>query len=174
MKKYLAVCLACLMLAACGKPQVTTPGGYYSGPSAEEERVEEVPTFFTEEEKQAEATCYRICRQNTDGSVTVVADLGAENNTPFFLLEERVYYTAGGSLWSVNFDGEEEKVLYDSSEEQFSFDRITMAEDGWIYCRGTCWREITDDPAALPGPHRVKATARAKADLSEFEILESE
>ena len=26
-----------------------------------------------------------------------------------------------------------------------------MVEDGWIYCRGTCWKEITDDPNALPG-----------------------
>ena len=67
MKKYLAVCLACLMLAACAKPKVVTPEGYYSGPSAEESTAGQAPVFYVEEEKQAEATCYRICRKNTDG-----------------------------------------------------------------------------------------------------------
>ena len=172
MKKYLAVLLACLLLAACGKPQVTTPGGYYSGPSEEEPAEEQLPVFFVEEEHQSQSTQYRICRQNLDGSTTVIADLGADNNTPFFLMEQRLYYTAGGSLWSVDFEGQDQTCLYDSSEKQVSFDRITMVEEGWIYCRGTLWQEITDDPAALPGPHRVAVTTRAKADLSEFEILE--
>ena len=172
MKKLLAVCLACLMLAACGKAQYVTPEGYYSGPSAEE-AVPQAPVFFVEKEELAETTQYRIFRQNSDGSTTVIADLGPDNDTPFFLLQERVYYTAGGSLFSVDFEGKNPKVLYDSSQEQVSFDRITMVEEGWIYCRGTCWQHITDDPAALPGSHRVTVTTRAKADLSEFEILES-
>ena len=174
MKKYLVVCLACLLLAACGKPNVVTPEGYYSGPSAEEEMPAQTPVFLVQKEEQAEATAYRICRENVDGSVTVIADLGVDNDTPFFLLEERLYYTAGGSLCSVDFEGKNPKMLYDSSEEQVSFERITMAEDGWIYCRGTYWQEVSDDPAALPGPHRVKVTTRATADLTNFEILESE
>ena len=172
MKKLLAVCLACLVLAACGKPEYVTPEGYYSGPSAEEE-LPQTPVFFVEKEELAEATQYRICRQNEDESITVIADLGPDNDTPFFLLEDRLYYTAGGSLCSVDFEGQNPRTLYDSGEEQVSFDRITMVEDGWIYCRGTRWQEITDDPAALPGSHRVAVTTRTKADLSGFEIVES-
>ena len=54
MKKYLAVLLACLLLAACGKPQVTTPGGYYSGPS-EEEPAEAAADAEPETEPAADA-----------------------------------------------------------------------------------------------------------------------
>ncbi len=172
MKKELICLLLCLLLAACGKPAVTLPEGYYSGPTAQEEAAEEEPVFFVQKEVLAQATEYRICRQNADGSTTVIADLGPNNDTPFFLWEERLYYTAGGSLFSVDHNGGDEKVLYDPSEEQFSFDRITMVEQGWIFCRGTRWKEITDDPNALPGPHRVTAVAKAKADLSEFVVLE--
>ena len=171
MKKYLILLLACLMLAACGKPNVALPEGYYSGP-AEEAEVEQTPDFFVEKQDMGEATQYRICRTNADGSVTEIADLGPNNDTPFFLLEDRICYTAGGSLCSVDFDGKDLQTLTDSSEAQVSFDRITMVEDGWIYCRGTCWQEITDDPSALPGPHRVGVVTRAKVDLSEFEVLE--
>ena len=46
-------------------------------------------------------------------------------------------------------------------------------EDGWISCSGTKWAEITDDPAALPGPHRVKAITRVKTDFSEFYEVEA-
>lgn len=171
-KKYLAILLTCLLLTACTGRAVTIPEGYYSGPEQESSTAQQTPQFFIEQQDMGEVIQYSICRCGADGSLTQIADLGPANDTPFFLWEERIYYTAGGSLFSVDYNGSDTRSLCDSSEEQISFDRITMVQDGWVYCRGTRWQEINNDPAALPGPHRVKAVIRAKADLSEFELLE--
>ena len=166
----LAAVLVCL-LAGCGKPQVTLPEGYYSGPASEapaESLGDNEDCYFTAEKTSGGLTRYAICYRYADGDVAEVADLGTEES-PFLVYGGRIYYTQGETLCSVDKTGADLQTLYDDSQEQFSFERVFRAEEGWIYCRGGKWADITDDPAALPGPHWAEAVTRVKADLSGFE-----
>jgi len=173
MKKIAVMLLACLLLAACGKPEITLPEGYYSGDPAAEQSEAAQPTFFVEKEEQAMVDEYFLCRQDGDGTVTRLFSLGFEA-VPFLVEGDRIYYTDGDSLVSTDLEGGDRKTFFDDqTEEQYSFNRVLKIEDGWISCSGTKWAEITDDPAALPGLHRVKAITRVKSDFSEFYEVEA-
>ena len=172
MKKIVAAALCCLLLAACGKPDVTLPEGYYSGPAQEESESAAQPQFYVEKQEQAMADEYFLCRLDADGTQTRLFSLGVED-VPFFVEGDRIYFTSGDTLVSTNWDGEDRKTFFDQSEQQYSFNRVLKIEDGWISCSGTKWAEVTDDPAALPGPHRVKAITRVKIDFSEFYEVEA-
>ena len=173
MKKIAAIFLLCLLLTACGKPEITLPEGYYSGDPAAEQSEEAQPTFCVEKEEHAMGDEYFLCRQDVDGTVTRLFSLGLEA-TPFLVEDGRIYFTDGDTLVSTGLEGQDRRTFFDDqTEEQYSFNRVLKIEDGWISCSGTKWAEITDDPAALPGPHRVKAITRVKTDFSEFYEVEA-
>ena len=115
---------------------------------------------------------YFLCRQDAGGT-TRLFSLGLEA-VPFLVEDGRIYYTDGDTLVSTDLEGQDRLTFFDDqTEEQYSFNRVLKIEDGWISCSGTKWAEITDDPAALPGPHRVKAITRVKTDFSEFYEVEA-
>lgn len=95
---------------------------------------------------------------------------------PFLVEGDRIYFTQGDTLVSTDLKGQARQTFFDDrTEQQYSFNRVLKVEDGWVLCSGTKWAEITDDPAALLGPHRVKAITRDKTDFSEFyEVEEAE
>ena len=173
MKKNAAILLLCLLLAACGKPDITLPEGYYSGGPAEEQSQEAEPAFYVEKEEYSMGDEYFLCRRDAGGTATRLFSLGLEA-VPFLVEDGRIYYTDGDTLVSTDLEGQDRRTFFDDqTEEQYSFNRVLKIEDGWISCSGTKWAEITDDPAALPGPHRVKAITRVKTDFSEFYEVEA-
>ena len=171
MKKIVAAALCCLLLAACTKPNVTLPEGYYSGPAQQESEAAAQPQFYVEKEEQALADEYFLCRRDANGTQTRLFSLGIEA-VPFLVEGDRIYFTSGDTLVSTDLEGKDRKTFFDQSEQQYSFNRVLKIEEGWISCSGTKWAEVTDDPAALPGPHRVKAITRVKTDFSEFYEVE--
>lgn len=173
MRKYLSILLLCLLLAACGKPDVTIPEGYYSGdPSVEESSQQADPQFFMEKQEQEMADEYFLCRRDPDGTVTRLYSMGLQE-VPFLVEGERIYFTSGDTLVSTDLQGQDIQTFFDTSDARYSFNRVLEVKDGWIACAGTKWAEITDDPAALPGPHRVRVITRVKTDFSQFYEAES-
>ncbi len=171
MKKILCfslMCLTCfLLLCGCNSENNTGNNEQFY----DKAYVYDGTQFFVKTQEHQEANDYFICYRYPDGSEEEIIKMGIQNN-PFYIIEERLYYTQGDSLYSVDFAGEDKEILYDESDENISFNQIYRVGKGWLYCSGTKWAEISGDPVALDGRHRVPVSTRVKADFSEFQEIE--
>lgn len=172
MKKALCfswICLTCfLLLSSCYNENSSTSNSEHFNDKA---YVYDESRFFMKTEEHQEANDYFICYRHPDGSVEEIIRMGLQNN-PFYIVGDRLYFTQCGSLYSVDFTGKDTQTLYDESDENISFDQIHRIEGGWLYCSGTKWTEITGDPTALDGLHRVPVSTKVKADFSEFQEID--
>jgi hypothetical protein len=100
---------------------------------------------------------YFICYRNPDGSETEIVKMGLQQN-PFHVIGERIYFTEGDALYSVDFNGGDKQYLSDRSDDYYSFNLIERVEGDWLLCSGTKWKEIYGDPVALNGLRRVSFT----------------
>ena len=173
MKKYFLTLIACaiLLLAGCkatnGMPNVPD-ATVESGHSIEAEKpTYDESEFFVKTIEYQECNEYVLCYRHEDGTIDELVNMGTQES-PFYIIGERIYYTQGDTLISISFTGEDKKTLYDDSEANISFNEILHVENDWLYCSGTKWEEIYDDPAALDGPHRVPIVTKVKTDFSEF------
>jgi len=166
MKKILIVILLCaLVLTGCGTIHGADVGSNSNGDIFDETQ------FFIKTVEYQECNVYYIYYRNPDGSETQVTQIGIDE-TLFHIINGRIYYVQGGSLYSINFSGEDTQILSDSSGENITFDWIDDVEGEWLLCSGTKWHEIYGDPVALDGMHRMPVKTKVKADFSEFYEIE--
>jgi hypothetical protein len=171
MKKLLYCALACLLLLAGCDGATISNEGTNTEPAFEEAPVYDESQFFIKTVEYQEADEHYICYRHPDGTVTEIVEMGIQEN-PFYIVGERIYYTQGDTLYSVDFTGGDVKTLFDGSEENISFNTIDRVDGEWLYCSGTKTKYIYGDPVALDGPHRVPIKTKVKTDFSEFSEIE--
>lgn len=177
MKKLLWVMLVCLLLSGCDliggqEATLSTKGEDWEDfsysivpwePLAEE--------FYTETISTAEGVWHYISYEGLDGQTYRVADLGT-CDSPWFIIGDRIYYTTGLGLYSMDFSGENIKRFVPSGGESYTIDYLFRETDGWIYCRCRKTVESVEDPAAAPGAHTVTIHLKVTTDFTQYEEID--
>lgn len=131
--------------------------------------------LFVKMVERGECNCFYLYYRNPDGSETQIVwmglQTGIEQEHPFFIISERIFFTQAGQLVSVAFNGENINFLFGDTEEEISFDWIDFVDGEWLYISGTKWQEIYDDPSMLGEFRRVPIRTRVSADFSEIVVL---
>jgi hypothetical protein len=167
MKKIFIVTLLCaLILTGCGIAHRA-----YESPNdldlPESGDVFDETQFFVKTVEYQECSEYFIYYRNPDGTETEITEIGVQES-PYYIVNDRIYFAQGDSLISVNFTGGDKQYLYDNSAENISFNFIDSTDGEWLYCSGTKYREIHKNSDKFEAAHRVSVKTKVKADFSEF------
>jgi hypothetical protein len=128
--------------------------------------------FFIKPVEYAECTELYICYRHPDGLETDIVMMGLQTSPQlptFQIFDGYIYFVQGDAIHSVDFTGKNSQYFYDSSDANYTFDRIIEVKEGWLYCCGTKWQEVYED-SYFPDevPCRIPAYTKVKADFTEF------
>jgi hypothetical protein len=130
------------------------------------ENHDDTSRFYIKTVEYQECREYIICRENPDGEVAEIVNMGVREQ-PLIIEDGRIYYSTGLELVSVDFDGENKKTFSDGGDE-IIIEQIYYVDGEWLYCAGRKQTEIYDDPATADGVHYPRTIYKVKADFSEY------
>ena len=121
-----------------------------------------------------ECNCFYLYYRNPDGSETQIVWMGLQTGTeqqhPFYIIGERIFFMQADHLVSVDFSGENKQLLSGDTQE-ILFDWIDSVDDQWLYVSGTKWQEVYGNGTPLEGMYMIPVRVRVNADFSEIIVL---
>ena len=127
----------------------------------------DISRFFVKIVDNQECNEYIVCYEKENGNTIEIVNMGIEKQK-LIISGQRIFYSTGFTLISVDFEGENEMLLEKNQDSDISFEKITSTDNEWLYCEGRKMVEIHEDPTALDGIHYIPAKFKVKIDFSEY------
>ena len=131
----------------------------------------DVSRFFVKTVEKQLCNEYIVCYEKSNSETVEVVNMGIADQK-LIIAGQRIFYSTGYTLLSVDFEGANEIVLEKNPEDDIIFEKITSTDDEWLYCEGRKMVEIYGDPTALDGVHFIPTKFKVKIDFSEYSEIE--